>query len=243
MNRHCDRRRWIAIASASAVGFVAGPQWVYGAEGGDAQKKHEDVVAAEDLMREHGVLRRSLLVYREASSRLSHLTKGAIPAHELLGTAGLFRTFGEDYHERGLEEQYVFPPLIKAGGPNADLCRVLIAQHNRGRQITDYIVGAARSGVISAANATPLAKVLADFVRMYAPHAAIEDTVIFPAWKAAIPKTQYQHLSGQFEELERRTFGTDGFKDALRRIELYEQAFGIANLAALTAPAPPPPPG
>lgn len=39
-----------------------------------------------------------------------------------------------------------------------------------------------------------ISEVLSSFVRMYEHHAAIEDTVIFPAWKAAIPKAQYEEL-------------------------------------------------
>ena len=44
-------------------------------------------------------------------------------------TAWLFRTFGEDYHEKKLEETYIFPVVRKAGGPAAAYPDVLIAQH------------------------------------------------------------------------------------------------------------------
>ena len=59
-------------------------------------------------MREHGVLRRALLVYIETVPRLR-----AAPDNLLLEpitrTAKLFRCFGEDYHERKFEEAYIFP--------------------------------------------------------------------------------------------------------------------------------------
>ena len=74
---------------------------------------------------------------------------------------------------------------------------------------------------------------------MYEHHAAMEDTVIFPAWKAAISGVQYDELSEQFEELEHRMFGKDGFEEALERIARIEQSFGLSDLAALTARAPP----
>jgi hypothetical protein len=41
-----------------------------------------------------------------------------------------------------------------------------------------------------------------------------------------------------FEEIEHRTFGKDGFDDAVDKIEAIERAFGL-ELAQFTAPPPP----
>lgn len=204
----------------------------------DQDDTEQEVEAAEDLMREHGVLRRALLVYAEAAARLT-AGKGEIPIGALHDAADLFRTFGEEYHERSLEEQHVFPTLIKAGGPNAALANVLQHQHERGREFTDYISAITGRGRVSPANAEPFRGALTVFVRMYEHHAAIEDTIVFPAWKAAISPAQYRELSEQFEELEQKMFGKDGFDDAVERIARIEQAFGLADLARLTAPPPP----
>jgi len=77
--------------------------------------------------------------------------------------------------------------------------------------------------------------------RMYQHHTAIEDTVVFPAWKRTLTPARYGELSEQFEALEKRMFGHDGFEEAVERIGGIEQAFGLADLAALTAPPPPAP--
>ncbi len=252
-----DRRKWLTYAGAAALSASAGRAWLALAktQGSRAQKDAgasdkdatdsmhgkqsvKETLAVEDLMREHGVLRRALLVYAEASRRLQR-GGGAVPVDALIKTAGLFRKFGEDYHERSLEEQHVFPMLEKQGGPNADLARVLKAQHDRGRQITDYLLAVTRTGRITPTDTVPLADVLAQFVRMYMHHAAIEDTVVFPAWKGLLSGSQYEQLSDQFEALEQRMFGKDGFEDAVRTIGSVEQSFGLANLAALTPPVPP----
>lgn len=203
-----------------------------------AAEKEKEVEAAEDLMREHGVLRRALLVYAEAGSRLA-TGKGEISTAALHDTAALFRTFGEEYHERSLEEKHVFPTLVKAGGANGSLSNVLKQQHDRGREITDYVSAVTARGRVPPADAKPFGDALASFVRMYEHHAAIEDTIIFPAWKAAISDAQYHELSEQFEELEQRMFGKDGFDDAVARIGRIERSFGLADLAGLTAPPPP----
>lgn len=235
MSCNVDRRRLFVVAGAAALGLGLGVRDLRAAQG--KQDQELEVLAVEDLMREHGVLRRALLVYAEAASRLA---RGSVevPPHALGQTAMLFRNFGENYHERSLEEKHVFVPLIKAGGRNAALVKTLTAQHERGRQITDYITALAGKGRI-AANATSFSNVLAGFVRMYEHHTAIEDTIIFPAWKTAITAAQYHELSEEFEELEHKMFGKDGFEDALTRIAAIEQAFGLSDLDALTAPAPP----
>ncbi|HKQ12885.1 MAG TPA: hemerythrin domain-containing protein [Steroidobacteraceae bacterium] len=202
--------------------------------------EEKEVEAAEDLMREHGVLRRALLVYAEAASRLS-TSRGEVPTTALRDAAALFRTFGEDYHERSLEEKHVFPKMLEQGGANAALSKVLREQHDRGREITDYIAAVTGRGRVSPADIPRFVEALTSFVRMYEHHAAIEDTVLFPAWKAALSQSQYHELSEQFEELEHRMFGKDGFDDAVERIVRIEQAFGLADLAKLTAPSPPRP--
>jgi hemerythrin-like domain-containing protein len=230
------RRQMIVATGAVALGLVASP--LVAAESKKDEEAHDakEVLAVEDLMREHGVLRRALLVYSEASARILGGKKD-VPLDALGRTAALFRTFGEDYHERALEEQHVFVPLIKAGGTNGALAKTLTSQHQRGREITDYVTAIAKKGQ-SGADAT-FANTLVSFVRMYQHHAAIEDTIIFPAWKRAITATQYDELSDQFEDLEHKMFGKDGFEDALSRIASIEQAFGLTDLAAMTPPAPP----
>jgi hemerythrin-like domain-containing protein len=229
--------RRMVLAGALVMGIASVSAW--GAGGKEKSEEDEpEVTAAEDLMREHGVLRRALLVYSEAAMRLAS-GKGEVPLEPLGQTAALFHTFGEEYHERSLEEKHVFPSLIEAGGQTAGLARTLTAQHERGRQITDYISLIAKKGRISPADSRPLARALASFVRMYEHHAAIEDTIIFPAWKRSISAARYRELNEQFEELEHRMFGKQGFEDAVRRIADVEQAYGLRDLAALTAPPPP----
>lgn len=158
---------------------------------------------------------------------------------DLLATTTLFRQFAEDYHERGLEEAHIFPVVRKLDGPAAELPDVLLLQHQRGREITDYVRRVATRGRLDARDAERFAGTLDAFVAMYGPHAAREDTVLFPAWKAALGRRAYAEMGERFEDLEKKMFGHDGFEDALDRIERIESAFGLENLARFTA-APPP---
>jgi hemerythrin-like domain-containing protein len=197
-----------------------------------------EVTATEDLMREHGILRRALLVYQESAVRLRQ-DPASVPTDTLEKTANLFRVFGEDYHEKNLEEVYIFPILKKSPGAAASYVDVLLAQHNRGREITDYLLSITKADRIPSNSVDPLVKALESFVRMYEHHAAIEDTVIFPAWKAATGETELDELAARFEEIETEQFGGDGFETALKRMEEIETSLGLSNLEMFTAPQPP----
>ena len=204
----------------------------------DEEKKGGEVTATEDLMREHGVLRRALLVYSEAAIKLRN-SPSAVAPDALQKTAQLFRDFGEEYHERKLEEAYIFPAVKNAGGPAAGYPDFLIAQHARGREITDYIIAVTRGPKLGTANGAQLAGAMDSLVRMYRAHASREDTIVFPAWKQTLTAEQLDEMNDKFEDIEHEQFGEDGFEDAVKQISEIESELGLADLATFTAPAPP----
>lgn len=199
------------------------------------KEKAPEVSAVEDLMREHGILRRLLIVYRETAAVIRTAPK-TLDLAALASAADLFRTFGESYHEKGLEEAHVFPMVLKAGGPAAGLVDTLIAQHGRGRQINEYVI--ARTKSPSLGDGAALADALDSFARMYEAHAAIEDTVVFQAWKASLGEKGLAEWSEKFEDIEHDTFKGDGFDLALQQVAAIEQRLGLADLAHYTAPSP-----
>jgi hemerythrin-like domain-containing protein len=202
--------------------------------------KEPEVTATEDLMREHGVLRRALLVFLEVVPKLRQ-NAGSVDEAALQQAAKLFRTFGEDYHERMLEEQHIFPLIRKQGPELKRYADILVEQHNRGREVTDYVLAVTKRSRISVAQVEPLAKVLETFVLMYQNHAAREDTIVFPAWKKNFTNKQLDEISDQFEDIEHKMFGKDGFEDAEKQIGRIEGELGFADLAQFTPPAPPKP--
>src|SRR3954470_3577247 len=72
-------------------------------------KKEPEISPTEDLMREHGLLNRVLLVYEECARRLDSGEEVKV----LPDAAKIIRDFIEGYHER-LEEQQLFPRFRKA---------------------------------------------------------------------------------------------------------------------------------
>jgi hemerythrin-like domain-containing protein len=201
----------------------------------DEGAKGGEVTATEDLMREHGVLRRALFVYSEASAKL-RANPSSVAPDALRKTAVLFRAFGEEYHEKKLEETYIFPAVRGAGGEAASYPDILVAQHSRGREITDYILSATQGAKLGAGSAEPLARAMESLVRMYRAHAAREDTIIFPAWKQTLTAKQLDEMGEKFEDIEKEQFGSDGYEDAVKQIGDIEGALGLADLAQFTAP-------
>jgi hypothetical protein len=120
-----SRRRLLAtvwIASTSLFLGTGGVGVGLAAEKSKTRGEEKEVGAVEDLMREHGVLRRALLVYIESVPKL-RANAGSLPADAIARTAKLFRSFGEDYHERMLEEPHIFPAVKKGGRRCGGVCR------------------------------------------------------------------------------------------------------------------------
>src|SRR5213078_1703945 len=179
-----------------------------------------------------------LLVYSSSAITLRG-NPSAIAPDALQKTAKLFRAFGEEYHEKKLEEAYIFPAVRKVGGEAASYPDILVAQHNRGREITDYIISVTQGAKLATSNAEALAKSLEAFVLMYRNHAAREDTIIFPAWKQTMTDKQLDEMNDKFEDIEHEQFGEDGFEAAVKQIRAIESSLGLADIAQFTAPPPP----
>lgn len=243
------RRQWLTAVSVGGTALILsgcanGNKAQSGEQSGkqssevDDDKKGGEVTATEDLMREHGVLRRALLIYQEVAPKLRSNPPGVAP-DALQRAAKLFRAFGEDYHEKKLEEAYIFPAVKQAGGAAATLPDILTTQHQRGREITDYIIAVTSGGKLGAGNADALAKALETFVLMYENHAAREDTIIFPAWKQTLTAKQLDEMGEKFEEIEEQQFGGDGYEDAVKQIGDIEGLLGLTDISRFTAPPPP----
>lgn len=187
-----------------------------------------EVSPNEDLMREHGILNRLLLIYQEIVRRIdNHET---FPIQTLTESAKLVRNFLENYHEK-LEEEYVFPKFEKAN-QLVDLVKTLKDQHNAGRNLTDYIL--AHSSEIELKDEIQrmiLADYLRLYVRMFRPHEAREDTVLFPAFRKLLPADEYMKLGELFEEREHELFGNDGFEKIVGQVANIEKQLNIYNLS------------
>jgi hemerythrin-like domain-containing protein len=191
----------------------------------------EEISPTEDLMREHGLLSRMLLLYDECARRLEgqiELRADVVPS-----TARLVHTFIGDYHEK-LEEEHIFPRFEQAL-THVDLVRTLRDQHAAGRKLTAAIEQMTTSGpVVKKDEKKRLAGYLRSFSRMYRPHEAREDTVLFPDFRALVTPAEIDELGEQFEKRERELFGDDGFEKKVVEIDQLETALDMHDLGQFT---------
>lgn len=190
----------------------------------------ECVSPTEDLLFEHGLLNRALIVYETIGERLEDGGERSNYLFELTEAVAMFiRHFVEDFHEK-LEEDYVFPAFTEARR-HKRLIATLVDQHRAGRQVTDSILILARS---RAHRSHELARLLRVFVRMYRSHEAFEDTEIFHEFRALIGEPQFATLGKIFEETEDEVFGAKGYDRWVERIAEIERELGTHDLAHVT---------
>jgi len=244
--------RRAVLLSAGGVA-VAGGAFAGGFAAGDATGRGRDSVTTsatveqalrvptpgEDLMTEHGLLIRILLIYRcLMAARAAGEPVEAGHAH---ATALVVHDYIEAFHE-ALEEAYVFPRLQRAGRLDGTISTLLL-QHARGRQQTQLILAdTAGSGALRAPAAGRVSDAMAEFVRMYEPHEAREDTVVYPAFRSLLTPAEIGDLGVHFADLQQDQFGRDGFAVMVGRVAAVEQALGIYDLAQFTPANITPPP-
>ena len=147
------RRSFLRHSSIAGAGLLlpvlAGAQQKPAPEN-DKPKGDENISPAEDLMREHGVLNRILLIYDDHLRKLA--AKRTFDGSVLASAADIVRHFIEEYHEK-LEEDFLFPRFRKAG-KLVNLVDTLQTQHKAGRDLTAKIKELAGTATLSPQTAT-----------------------------------------------------------------------------------------
>jgi hemerythrin-like domain-containing protein len=224
-----ERRNFIQQAIQMAVATSIAGVAMFGCNQKEAGED-KDVSPPEDLMQEHGLLNRVLLIYDHCKSGL--VNKQPIDMAVISNSANIIRTFVEDYHEKQ-EENYLFPRFKKAN-KLTDLVDTLLRQHQAGRNITGQIEQIAKQGTRTDSENQKLIGLLTAFNTMYRPHEAREDTVLFPAFRKIVSQHEYDSLGEEFEDNEHKRFGEDGFETMVNRVADIEKQLGIYELAQFT---------
>jgi hemerythrin-like domain-containing protein len=238
-----SRRRLIKGAAVVASGvfarnIIASAAWAQakknrgGRKEKTAQKREakEEVTPPEDLMREHGVLDRVMLIYEACLRRFS--SNDDFDPAVLKESAHVIRDFIEDYHEHS-EEQYLFP-RFKQANKEAALVDVLYQQHQAGRRVTDVVLDRAMNARKDGDDRRQVVSAIEALIAMYRPHAAREDTELFPKLKDVVSSHEYDVMAEDFEKLEEQKFGEDGFEKMVQHVADIERKIGINDLAQFT---------
>jgi len=227
-----NRRDFVKTGMVISVSAFTGISLFSGCREKEKDEKNEDkkVSPPEDLMQEHGLLNRILLIYDTCRSHLENNI--SFPLEALDNSANIIRTFVEDYHERQ-EENFLFPRFKKAN-TLTDLVDTLLQQHQAGRRITDQVMQLSKSKKATASENQKLIQLLTAFNKMYRPHEAREDTVLFPAFRKIVSKNEYDSLGEQFENNEHKLFGADGFETMVNKVAAIEKTLSIYDLSQFT---------
>ena len=204
------RRREFLVAGA-----VLGLSGV--ACGAEKPAAGEDVSALEDLMREHGVLSRILLIYEEAIRSLRAKPATAIPFRNLQGSgcAGaevrrrIPREAGRELHLPGVRETRQTRPVGE--GAQGATCR---------RSRADRHDSQSRAG--EGSSPKPKRKP-GDRLRGVHPHVSSPQgprrhRALSRLAKDSVGQAKLDELGDKFEEEENRRFGAEGFEKIVEQV-------------------------
>jgi len=225
-----ERRKLMAVGAAVVGGLIAPGAFAAEHRGKKEREAEGKVTPPEDLMREHGVLDRVLLVYEAGIAKFA--SNEDFDPLLFSSAAEIVRDFIENYHEKS-EEEAVFPRFRKAG-KMVGLVDTLQAQHQAGRKVTQTILRCAPGSHKDSDDRRELVAGIHSFIRMYRPHAAREDTDLFPLLKDVVSAHEYDAMAEDFEKKEHRLFGEDGFEKMAHRVADLEKSIGIADLSQFT---------
>jgi hemerythrin-like domain-containing protein len=221
------RRALLQAGFAAASVAVVSHAWAKNEKQGE---QAEEVTPPEDLMREHGVLDRVLLIYDAAIRRLS-ANEDFDPA-VISDSAKLVQDFIENYHEKS-EEDFLFPRFRNAH-QLVDLVTTLLEQHQAGRKVTRDILKSVTEVRSDAASKRDCISAMQTFVTMYRPHAAREDTVLFPKLRDIVSGHEFDAIGEEMETREHQHFGEDGFEKAVAQVTELEKKVGLYDLTQFT---------
>jgi hemerythrin-like domain-containing protein len=226
---HVSRRAFLVKTSLliAAAGLP-------GAVGGCASEKASasaPIPATEDLMQEHGVLRRIMLIYDEIGRRLQQGQDFPLPT--LSGANAVTSRYIQDFHEKN-EELYVFNRFSQAG-KMVELVAILYQQHLAGRKLMDKInsMATAENFKNPWAHIT-IAQSLNTFNQAMRRHAAWEDTVLFPAFRSLLSPKEFVEVGATLHREEEKRFGANAFNKIVGQVADLEKTLGIHDIQQFT---------
>lgn len=185
----------------------------------------------EDLMEEHSILRRALLIYEECIRRMN-ISEDFDP--DLLVEATNVIKVIIIFHHALLEHEYIFPRFREAD-KYVEMCDTLTDQHGRvGEQEELILKYANRDSINNPEEKEILINALKKSIRVFRPHIDREDTEMFPEFKTVVTPYEFYELGKKFKEIEYQKWGENGHRQMVDKITYVEKALGINDLDSFT---------
>ncbi|MFZ0066710.1 MAG: hemerythrin domain-containing protein, partial [Pseudolabrys sp.] len=110
----------------------------------------------------------------------------------------------------------------------------LLQQHQAGRRVTERILQLAPGSRKDGDVRQQTIAAMQSFIVMYRPHAAHEDTDLFPKLREVVSAHEFDAIGEDMEKQEKQKFGDDGFEKMVAHVADLEKLVGIADLKQFT---------
>lgn len=185
----------------------------------------------EDLMEEHSILRRALLIYEECMRRMN-INEDFDP-NLLVETTNVIKVI-IIFHHALLEHEYIFPRFREAD-KYVEMCDILTDQHGAAGEQEELILKYAnRDSINNPEEKEILINALKRSIRVFRPHIDREDTEMFPEFKTVVTPYEFYELGKKFKEIEYQKWGESGHRQMVDKIIKVEKALGINDLDSFT---------
>lgn len=190
-------------------------------------QSHKEIepTPTEDLMREHSLLNRIMLIYENILFKIDSNINFDLQL--VFDSATIVKEFIQEYHEP-LEEKYIFAFLVERN-LHVELISELIKQHRLSGVITEKIFKYVRL-----AELPKLSKYIKLFIYMYRAHESREETIIFNEFRKIAGVKLMKEIGEEFEKSEHELFGADGYEGILNKVIKIEIKLDIYNLNTYT---------
>lgn len=194
-------------------------------------EERPSISPTELLSREHAIMERLMIVLESGVARIAD--GEAVDLFPINHAAITIKTFGTDHHMVD-EEQFIFPKLLEAGTMDS-LIDTLELQHDKGREIIGRIIEMTRAGHLDdLGQLNELAGYCMSFVIMYRPHAAWEETVVFPALYDIATENYIDNIKMRMRDEERSLMSDPGLHRLMDNLRKIEKAAGTSELGRFT---------
>jgi hemerythrin-like domain-containing protein len=194
--------------------------------------EEEESSPTEDLMREHGVVERILLIYQRILEKA--ITGQEIDISAINRASQMVDMYVSNHHEKD-EEEYIFPKFREANYI-VEIVDTLENQHDVARELNRQIMDLSSQGAdISQEDLVRLLDRCGMYINMYLPHISRENTIVFPTFFDIVSNEYIQDIKEKMEDEEEQALGDTGFRGLVGRVSEIEKQVGCHDLEQYTA--------
>ncbi|WP_230742715.1 hemerythrin domain-containing protein [Methanooceanicella nereidis] len=196
---------------------------------GRLEKGLREISATEELSREHAILTRLIIAMENVLTRLSSDMKTDLTP--LNQSALIIKNIVIDHHMK-FEEENIYPKF-KYDKTLMEVADKLQAQHDMARETTKRMLELTKSKKIgNEKERDELIQsgiMMSDLIRV---HIAWEESVLFTALQAALPKSSIEELDRKMLEDEAKFIGDEGLEKLFDDLSRIERAAGTHDISA-----------